>query len=612
MSSFTSTQIAGKRQASPRRVAGYVPIREYAAIGDGRTIALVARDGAIDWLCLPDIDSPSVFARLLDAKRGGYFSLAPDEPFDVERRYVPDTNVLETTYFTAHGVARVTDAMTFPDDSLPPFRELARRIEGLSGRMTLRWRIEPRFGYANWKTRLEKRGTIPVAVAHTDALAVCSWNAGDVEGDAGGYGGAFEIGEGDRALMAVVAAHQEPLVFPSREAVETRIETTIESWRCWTTECFTYQGRWKEAVHRSALALKLLIYAPSGAVAAAGTTSLPEVIGGERNWDYRFCWIRDAAFTLSALLRLGCGGEAHAFAWWFMHTTQLTHPYIGVLYHLDGGPHAHERILPLKGYRDSKPVRYGNAAVQQMQLDIYGDLFEAIWLYASAGYPIDREVGKRLAQVANLVVRLWQQPDSGIWEVRSAPAHFTHSKMMCWVALDRAIKLAESGHLHVRDTALWQRTATAIRTFIDTSCWSDSLQSYVRAAGQEELDASLLLMPLMGFTDGRSVRFQSTLDAIRQTLGPGPLIRRYRGEDGLRGSEGVFLTCSFWLVQALARSGCQDEAAQMMEELMKLGNDVGLFAEEIDTHTGEMLGNFPQGLVHLALIHAALELNPAE
>jgi GH15 family glucan-1,4-alpha-glucosidase len=551
-----------------------------------------------------------VFTSLLDADGGGCFALAPEDAFEVERRYLPDTNVLETTFTTAGGSVRITDTMTVPDGRLAPFRELARRIEGISGHVALSWRVEPRFDYGAARARFAGRAGVPVATAGSDALALLAWDAGEarVEGDA--IHGRFEALEGTRSLLALSAAHGEPLVLPARDDVEERIDATAAFWQDWSSSR-SYDGPWKAAVLRSALALKLLFYAPSGAVVAAPTTSLPERIGGERNWDYRYCWVRDSAFTIDALLRLGCAAEAHAFFWWLLHATQLTHPRLNVLYRLDGGTEADERTLRLDGYRGSRPVRIGNAALEQRQLDIYGDVMQTAWLYAERTGGLDADTGRRLAGIADLVCEIWSQPDAGIWEVRSEPAHFTQSKMMCWVALVRACALAESGRIPGRNAAQWRREAEAIRRFVDERCWSERARSYVRYAGSEELDASLLLGVLTGYSDVTDPRLTATIEAVRRELGRGPLVMRYTGEDGLSEQEGAFLTCSFWLVDALARTGRVDDAVETMEKLLALANDVGLYAEEIDPDTGDFLGNMPQGLVHLALIEAAASVAEA-
>jgi GH15 family glucan-1,4-alpha-glucosidase len=586
----------------------YTPIRDYALIGDGRTTALIARHGSVDWLCLPNADSPSVLGGLLDADRGGRFELVPDVPYDVRRRYLGSTNVLETTFLTDRGTVRLTDALTLPLSGLAPFRELTRRIEGIAGRVPLRWCVEPRFGYAGWPARLERRGEIPVVTARRDAVALCAWDAGVPGCNGAGITGRFVTQEGTRALLVLAAAHQEPLVFPTRAEAERRLDLTASFWTSWA-DALTYNGPWRDAVVRSALALKALCFAPSGAVAAAPTTSLPEAIGGERNWDYRFCWIRDAAFTLDALLRLGCHAEVHAFFWWFLHATQLTRPRAQVLYRLDGGEHAPEATIPFDGYRSSRPVRVGNAAAEQLQLDIYGDLFDTVWRYVEAGYALDPETARRLAQSADFVCQIWRQPDSSIWEVRTEPKHFIHSKAMCWIALDRATRLAAAGHLPRRRIERWQREAAGIRNFVEDHGWSDRVGSYVRYAGSEEVDASLLLLPIMGYSDPRSRRSLGTIDAVGQSLARGPFVYRYLGDDGLTGGEGVFLTCSFWRVHALGLAGRLEEARRRMEELLQLANDVGLYAEEIDPESHEFLGNFPQALVHLALIGAAHALS---
>jgi GH15 family glucan-1,4-alpha-glucosidase len=598
---------AGAASSPAARIDGYAPLREYAAIGDGRTVALVARDGSIDWLPLPNLDSTSVFGAILDSRRGGRFELAPDVAHDVHRRYLPSTNVLETTFATAEGVVRVVDALTLPTGGLDPFRELQRRVECVSGRVRLRWLVQPRFGYAGDRARFGSRLGVPVATNGSDALAlrIVGGEGGTSTGDS--WGGSFDVTEGQRVLLALVFAHQEPLVFPSAAELDRRFRYTCASWQRWA-EGRHYDGPWRGAVIRSALALKLLVYAPSGAIAAAATTSLPEEIGGERNWDYRYSWIRDSAFTTDSFLRLGCGREAEAYFWWLMHATQLTTPRLRVLYRLDGGARTDERTLPLHGYRGSQPVRIGNGAAKQLQLDTYGQLLQTAWLYADAGNHIDRDVGERLAGLADFVCDHWRTPDAGIWEVRSAPVHFTQSKMMCAIALDRACELAERGLIPARRASRWHSDSAAVRTFVETRCWSDEKRSYVRFAGADELDASVLLGVLHGYGEPDDERLRLTVDAIRRELANGPLVRRYTGDDGVGGGEGAFLACSFWLVEALARVGRHDEAHELMTDLVNLENDVGLFSEEIDPRSGEFLGNIPQGLSHLGLIRAAFAL----
>jgi GH15 family glucan-1,4-alpha-glucosidase len=594
------------------RPGGYAPIEGYAAIGDGRTAALVARDGAIDWLCVPNFDSPSVFASLLDADRGGRFVLRPSIAFSTTRRYLPGTNVLETTFHTDRGAVRIVDAMTLPDGRLAPMRELARSIEGLAGTVPMEWAFSPRFDNGRAAPRGEWRGSVPVATWGAEALAVSSWDAGTPAWRDGSAGATFEIGAGARALLALTSAFAEPLVMPGRAAVERRLGETARFWEEWTGERH-HAGPWRDAVLRSALLLKMLIFAPSGASVAAPTTSLPEDVGGERNWDYRYCWIRDSNFATDALLSLGCYDEARSLFWWFMHATALTEPELHVLYRLDGGPGRRETTLPLSGYRGSRPVRIGNAAAGQTQLDIYGALLETAWLYSEGHHQLDADTGAVLARIADHVCKIWQRPDSGIWEVRNGLFHFTHSKVMCWVALDRAIRLASRHELPTRHLRRWRREAAAIRLFVERRCWSDRLRSYSRSADDDTgVDASLLMLAVLGYQSDAAGRIGATVEAVARHLRSGDFVYRYRAPDGLRGAEGCFLNCSFWLASALARVGRIDEAGELMDRLVARANDVGLYAEEIDPVSGAFLGNFPQALVHLSLINAAVDIAGAQ
>jgi GH15 family glucan-1,4-alpha-glucosidase len=592
------------------RIHGYAPIRDYAAIGDGRTVALVARDGAIDWLCLPNLDSPSVCAAMLDAERGGAFVVQPGIPFEATRRYLPGTNVLETTFTTDAGCVQLLDLMTLPDGGLSPSREIARAVIGVAGRVPMRWRFAPRFNYGAGRPEYGWRDHVPVATWGSDAVALCSWDAGTPTWEGGEVGAAFDVREGGRALVTLAAAYGEPLVFPGRRSIEKRVQHTLAFWERWSA-ARRYQGGWRDAVIRSALVLKLLIFAPTGASAAAATMSLPEEVGGERNWDYRFCWIRDSALATNALLQLGCRAEAQALFWWYLQAAALTAPRLQVLYRLDGGPHAPERSLDLAGYRGSRPVRVGNAALHQTQLDIYGNLIQTAWQYGRGERLVDFDIGAFVGGIADYVCSVWRGPDSGIWEVRGPCQHFTHSKVMCWVALDRALRLAEEGGVPGRHASHWRREAAAIESFVNASCWSDNLSSYTRAAGRDDLDASLLTLPLFGFGDPGGHRVAGTVDAVARHLRRGPYVDRYRADDGLPGREGSFLACSFWLADALARGGRVDEAIALMNELVALANDVGLYAEEIDPTSGDFLGNFPQALVHLSLVDAAFAIAAA-
>src|SRR5215207_1390672 len=588
------------------RENGYAPIADYAVIGDGRTSALVARDGSIDWLCLPDADSPSVFGAILDAERGGSFSLRPTEPFETTRQYLEGTNVLETTFRTSGGAVRLIDAMTlYPPRQLAPSREVVRKVECLEGEVEIEWGVAPRFDYGRRHGRVGLRAGRVFFSERSHALALSVWGA---EPKARGE---IRLRRSDEVLFSLVAADRQPAILPGRTDTEHRLEHTIAFWRDWS-ENKEYVGRWRDAVIRSALVLKLLVYAPSGAIAAAPTASLPELIGGPRNWDYRFAWLRDATYALDALLTLACPSEAHAFFWWLMHASRLTRPRLQVLYRINGGDRAPEQKLEhLTGYRGSAPVRVGNAAVGQLQLDVYGAVLNSTWLHATQHGDLGGETGRAVAKIADYVAMHWREPDCGIWEVRSEPRHFTQSKVMCWVGLDRAIKLARDGLIPDR-TARWVAEADSIRAFIEEHCWDEERNSYVRAADTRELDAALLTLALVGYDEPNGSRLRGTIDAIRRELGQGPLLFRYHGEDGVAGEDGAFLACSFWLADALARTGRRDEAADLMDELVGLANDVGLYAEEMHSTTREFLGNFPQALVHLALINAAFSIADAQ
>ena len=571
VASARNPRAAGARRV-PARIDGYASIGDYAVIGDGRTVALVAADGAIDWLALPNIAAEPTLDALLDAPSGHSFRLAPAGEATVERRYLPETNVLETTFHTATGVLRLTDAFTTDDGELLPWLELVRKVECTAGTVEVEWQFSPS----------------PQAAGR---LELHTWDTGQ---------GRFELPDGGSALFALVFVVDGPLPAPDRESVERRLSTTAEWWQRWA-ERHEFDGPWPDEVLRSALALKLLTHSPTGAMAAAATTSLPEKIGGDRNWDYRFCWVRDSSFALDALLRIGRLELVHSALRWLLDAVERTHPRLNVLYDLEGDVPDTCEELPLPGYRGSRPVRKGNTASPQVQLGCYGDLLETVWLYVCAGNDLGPEVARRVAEVASFTCRIWENEDSGIWELDDV-RHYTNSKMDCWAALERALQLAERGAIPGRDAALWRRERERIRDFVETRCWSERRGSYTFYAGTDDLDASVLLGARNGFADPKGERMAGTIAAVQKELVNGPFVYRYSGAQQL---EGAFLACSFWLVQALARAERVDEAITLMDQAVALANDVGLFAEEIDPASREQLGNFPQALTHLALIDAA-------
>ena len=590
-----------------KRRDGFAPIGAYAAIGDGRTVALVAADGSVDFMSLPSLHAPTTFAAILDPEHGGRFTLAPVEPYEAARRYVGRTNVLETTYRTGDGVVRVTEALTLQDGGLLPWVELARRVEGIEGSVQLEWRLEPRFDWGREQPRIVRRGGLLVAEGAGLQLAIHSWDAGEVMPEDGGLAGSFEVRAGSAALLALVATDDQPLHVPSRDHVEARLDATCRVWERWLG-FWAYDGPWQEEVARSALALKLLVYAPSGGIAAAPTTSLPEVIGGDKNYDYRYSWVRDSAFTLDALMRLGIPEQVQESFTCLLRAVRQTAPDLRPFYDLEGNvPERSDTLDHLRGYRDSRPVRYGNAARTQLQLGSWGDLLETAALYVSEGNVLDEETGAMLGACVDRVAVLWPDEDSGMWEL-DEHRHYTVSKIAIWMAFDRALRLAAVGHLPGKHVAQWREQHDRLRSWIEERCWSEELAAYRGWAGEDSLDAGVLRAVRMEYPERE--RLDRTVDTIRDRLAAAPGLI-YRTSEHV-GREGAFVACSFWLVEALARLGRVDEARETMEQILPYANDLGLFSEEIDPQSGELLGNFPQGLSHLALVNAAGAIEDAE
>ncbi|OZE81018.1 glycoside hydrolase [Rhodococcus sp. 15-649-2-2] len=582
------------------RVDGYVPIESYGAIGDGRTVAMIADDGRIDWFPVPNLDSPPPFAALLDAPHGGYIELAPRDEFTVEREFVPGTNVLSSTFRTDSGTVRITDSLNTGVAGRLPWVELARRVEGLDGSVELTWAVAPgtMLGIASPWAYDTEHGTVLRVDGLT--LAVRTLGIEDVQLADRDISGVFTTHPGSRHVLGVVGTENEPLPLPDPQHLDEGIDRTIANWRVWSDE-FSYQGPWSEHVARSALALKLLLHSPSGAIAAAATTSLPENRTGGKNWDYRYAWVRDAAYTIRALQRFGLREEIHAAVAWLLKVIRSNDPLVNVFYTLGGELPGGTEQPDVPGWRGIGPVVNGNAAADQLQLMIFGDLFSIIRQYVDAGNILDAQTGRLLATIADEACDSWQRKDAGIWELEDEQ-HYTSSKLGCWQALDCAVHLAEAGEIPgIPDR--WKAEKECIRRYIETECWSDERQAYLAYPGADGLDASVLLAAEMDFDRGE--RLSSTIDALVDELGAGPLMYRY---SGVAQEEATFVACAFWRVSALSCVGRDDEATALMDELVELSNDVGLYSEMIDASDGSFLGNFPQGLSHLALVNAALTI----
>jgi GH15 family glucan-1,4-alpha-glucosidase len=592
--------------------ASYPPIDDYALIGDCRSAGLISRDGSLDWLCLPRFDSPSVFAALLDAKNGGRFLVRPIGEFRTERRYLANTNVLETVFRTPTGACVLRDLMPVSSEEgkrayLTPEFEVLRELEGVEGEVEVEILYVPRPDYGRARPLLEERGALGLR-CEVDGTSLTLRSEMPLEltdGDRSASGFA-RIRTGERKYLSLTYSMEAPAVVPLLgEAARGRIERTVRWWQEWANRC-TYDGPYRDAV----VALKLMTYAPSGALVAAPTTSLPEAIGGVRNWDYRYCWLRDASFTLRALFTLGYREEAEAYVGWLLHATRLTWPELQVLYDVFGEARLPEReLVHLEGYAGSRPVRIGNDAQGQLQLDVYGEVINGTARFLDRGGRFDSDTSRMLDGLGRTVCRRWREPDEGIWEGRSGRFHNTHSKVLCWVALDRLIEMHEAGYLHV-SVDLFRVNRDEIRKEIEAHGYNERIGSYTRTFDGEEMDASLLTLPLYGYIEGTNPRMRSTCARIHEKLAHDGLVYRYETgtDDGLPPGEGAFGICSFWAVECVARGGNVGAAARTLEQLLTYANDVGLFAEEIDPHTGAALGNFPQAFTHIGLINAALTL----
>ncbi len=607
-----------------RDASGSLPIAEYAMLSDCSSAALVGSDGSVDWLCLPRFDSPALFARLLDPE-AGHWSICTDEAATVTRRYLPHSLVLETTFVTAGGTVRLLDALAVPDGQrgndlgrhVP--HELLRLVEGVSGSVTLAMELAPRPEY----------GLVQPLFRHTDdggrtfggpnQVAVRAGVA--VELAATTMTASFHIAEGAQGGFAMAWAPPEATsIEPTApDRVAARIADVAAAWASWEKEHEVYDGPNRERVRFSARVLRGLTYRPTGAIIAAATTSLPETVGGERNWDYRYAWIRDASLTMEALYIGACSDEAEDFASFMTSSAGGGHGIdhsLQIMYGVGGEHDLSERELPhLRGWRDSKPVRVGNGAWDQTQLDVYGELLNMIYLYREHLGELHPEIQFFVAELADAAAANWSGKDAGMWEMRGEPRHHLSSKVLCWTALDRAVKLAPDLGDFARCDA-WAAERDRVREAVLKRGWSEKRQAYAQSFDSDELDAAQLLMPLVGFLPATDPRMRCTIDAIAADLTEDGLVLRYRNAaglnaDGLSGEEGTFVICSFWLVSCLAQAGEVERAQQLFDRVAGYANDVGLLAEEIDTAAGEMLGNVPQAFSHVGLIIAASQLDRA-
>ncbi|GHO55044.1 glycoside hydrolase family 15 protein [Ktedonobacter robiniae] len=604
-----------------RSTDGYLPIEDYAVIGDLHTVALVGKNGSIDWCCLPRFDSPSIFGALLDTQKGGRFRIAPIETPNMGHKqiYLPETNILITRFLTIDGVAEITDFMPIKRGKRSHRQHhIVRSVSVVRGSLSFDMICQPAFNYARDAHTLTFADDREGVIFHSQSMCLGLVSSVSLQAnDGGGVEAHFTLHQGQSARFILESTNCDEIAPQDHSEAHYRAEfnETMAYWQNWLAQC-QYQGRWREMVQRSALVLKLLTYAPTGAIVAAPTTSLPETLGGTRNWDYRYTWLRDAAFSLYSLLTLGFTQEAEAFMGWLdtrCHELKNNEMMLQPMYNIDGRHDLTELTLDhLEGYKKSSPVRIGNGAYSQVQLDIYGELMDAIYIYnqyASISY----DLWENLCRLLNWLKDNWQKPDEGIWEVRGGPKPFVHSRLMSWVAFDRGLRLARHRGLPAPVDS-WTRTSAQIYQEIMSKGWNEKIGSFVQYYGSDAVDASSLLMVLTKFAGPTDPRILSTIQRIQRDLSSDSLVHRYHPKkaapDGLGSAEGTFSPCSFWMAETLARAGRVQEARLMLEKMLSYANHVGLYAEEIGP-TGEALGNFPQAFTHLSLITACYSVDQA-
>jgi GH15 family glucan-1,4-alpha-glucosidase len=594
----------------------YPPIADYGLIGDCHSAALVSRTGSIDWCCMPRFDSGSVFGRLLDWDRGGFCSLQlDDEPESISREYLDDTMVLVTTFHLPGGVLRLTDCFTMRGvEREDAHRQILRVLEVDRGSVDVLMHVRPRFDYGEVTPWVRHEGRQVFSAMGGDEAVVVSSDAELQEGDEAELCARAKVREGDRVRLSLQFAlpaeiDEEAPTAAGSEELDARLDETVEWWRRWFTT-LTVSGPDVKGIRRSAAVLKALSYTPTGAIVAAPTTSLPEVVGGRRNWDYRYSWIRDSSFTVRAIADLGCEAEADSFRRFILRTAAGSVHDLQVCYGVGGERRLQEMELDLDGYRDSRPVRVGNSAEEQLQLDVYGEILNLTWRWHQRGHSPGDDDWRFMLELVDAAAERWREADRGIWEWAGEPRHFVHSKALCWTALDRGLRLAKEC-MRKAPEQRWRKARDEIRETVESEGYDEKRGVFVQEFGGEDLDGALLLLPVAGFVDWNDERMVRTVDAIREDLDDDGLIRRYKTADGIGGREGAFLACSFWLAECLAHQHRMAEARKVFDRALATANDVGLFAEEFDTREGESVGNFPQGLTHLSHIAAAGALRQA-